>query len=280
VSRKKQIIPVEKAADLVPKMVADPADVLHKHHVFIGLGSLIAILGIVLSLFVTSRTKKIAAAPNTVIEIVQPLKDTVRFSSLATKMALAMPAADIMLTPEVSISAHDGIPVYADGSSIFGLLKRDNVLMTTPLAKFVQTLSKYFSDNKMQALISSGVRSSARQLDIIKERIAEYGQLANFPELKTAAVSDTAKWLSAWQWLTARHVPVNPPADITNDEGSKFGGSLHLKGLAMDVVSDDLDALKQAIEVYKIESEKTRSKGLHISSTLRERDCVHISLTN
>ncbi len=252
----------------------------HKHHVYIGLGSMLAILGIMLSLFVTSRTKRIAAAPSTVIEIPQLHKDSFTYVSFAARLAQAIPQADIMLTPEVSIAAHDGISIYSDGALNFGLLKRDNVQMTAPLAKFAQTLSNYFSVNKMQALITSGVRTSAHQLDIIKERIAEYGQLDNFPGLKSASVADTAKWLSAWQWLKARHVPVNPPADVTNDEGNHVGGSLHLKGLAIDVVSDDLDALKQAIELYKVELEKSHTKGLHISSTLRERDCVHISLAN
>ncbi len=282
-SHKKESILSEKVTDQLPHIAILPFHEPHKHHVFIGIGSLLAILCVILSLFVTSKTKKIAAAQNTVIEIAQPSQavgESNKVESLAARMALALPSGDVMLTPDVSISTHDGIPVYADGAEDFGLLKRDNVQMTTSLAKFAQTLSKYFSVNKMQALITSGVRTSAKQLDIIKERIAEYGQLASFPDLKTASVADTAKWHSAWEWLKARHVPINPPADIANEDGSVVGGSLHLKGLAMDVVSDDLGALKQAIELYKTESEKTHTNGLHISGLVRERDCVHISLAN
>jgi len=233
---------------------------------------MIAVLCVVLSLFWTSKSKKISAAPISVIEIAQaPVIE------LTAAPADTTPIIDPELTG-VTISTHDGIRLYADDSREYGLLKQSNVRLTDELSEFAQTLSKYFADNNLQALITSGVRTSARQLDLIKERITQYGQLAQFPELADAQVSDTAKWLPAWQWLKARHVPVNPPADVAGEDGAKFGGSLHLKGLALDLVADDLDALKLALEGYRT-SKVAGSTDLSIIGLVRERDCVHISLS-
>jgi hypothetical protein len=46
--------------------------------------------------------------------------------------------------------------------------------------------------------------------------------------------------------------------------------------MAMDVVSDDLDALRDALSEF---ASSRQAKGLRVAGLTRERDCVHISLT-
>jgi hypothetical protein len=50
-----------------------------------------------------------------------------------------------------------------------------------------------------------------------------------------------------------------------------------LKGLALDLVSDNLDALKSALQSF-VESRAAQSSPLQVVGLVRERDCVHISL--
>lgn len=100
-----------------------------------------------------------------------------------------------------------------------------------------------------------------------------------FPGLAAASIRDTALWQGAWEWLKVRRVPINPPADYVDDDGKKVGGSLHLKGLALDLVADDLDALKKGLEAFMHSPEHRKQRGLKITGLVREPDCVHISLS-
>jgi hypothetical protein len=201
--------------------------------------------------------------------------------NVAAMSASIAPMAEFIEKSPVSITAKDGLPIMAKLSnnlSAVGIYKRPHVQMTKDMAKLAQDISKYFAENNMQALITSGVRTSKGQLELIKDRIAERGMMAQFPGLATASIKDTAIWESAWEWLKARRVPINPPADYVDDDGKKVGGSLHLKGLAMDLIADDLVALKKGLEQYALSQEHRKRKGLKITGLVLEPDCVHISL--
>lgn len=199
--------------------------------------------------------------------------------SFASACISALPKSDLIVQPLVTISEHDGIPMSNDArANAPGLFKRGYVQMTKDLAAFAKNLSGYFSANNIQGLITSAVRTSTGQLDIIKQRIAERGMSSSFPALASASIRDTSAWIEAWEWLKAHHVPVNPPADYVNEDGSHVSGSLHLKGLAIDVIADDLDGLRDALAGYAESAANNAKKGLHVIGLVRERDCVHISL--
>jgi hypothetical protein len=151
--------------------------------------------------------------------------------------------------------------------------------MTKELAKFSQYLSKYFAENKLHAVITSAVRTSERQLDLIKERIERHGMSSEFPELANAGVADTAKWIKAFEWLKQHRIPVDPPADYTRGDGNSVRGSLHLRGLALDLSGGNLDVLANHLANFWDWSEKHPFDGLKVAGLLREGDCVHISLS-
>lgn len=248
-----------------------------KHHFVVG-GSFAAVLAASLVLLVSGKSRQAQANSENPIEIRLPAV-TAELTALPDLPAIGatllkdIPKSDIIYRPLVTVSVRDGIPVSA-GTGIF---KRPQVQLTRELAGFAKTLSQFFSSNHMQAMITSGVRTGDRQLEIIKERIQAYGMTSEFPGIRTATVRDKSIWEPAWEWLKARHVPVNPPADYVDDEGNRVGGSLHLKGMAVDLVSDDLDALKSALELF-VDSKAAKSSPLQVIGLVRERDCVHVSL--
>ena len=259
-----------------------------KHHIVIGAGGLVVGLSILVMLVIPGKSRKARAGEREIIEIELPavgmqydrtsLSAIPMLPEIGAYVARDLPRAEVQVEEEafatVSISSHDGIPLTAGA----GLYKRQGVMLTDELADFARGLSLYFSRNHLQAMITSGVRTGDRQLDIIKQRIAAYGMTNAFPGLANATVADKGVWSPAWEWLKAHRVPVNPPADYMDDGGNIVGASLHLKGLAIDVVADNLDALKDAIIAYA--NSGRFAGGLRISGLTRERDCVHIALTN
>ena len=260
----------------------------HKHHLVIGAGGLAVTLCILLVLVIPGKSRKARAGEREVIEIVLPatgvqydrtvMPAIPELPEIGEYVTRDLPRAEVQAEeeafPTVSISSHDGIPLTAGA----GLYKRPGVMLTDELADFARDLSIYFSRNHFQAMITSGVRTGDRQLDIIKQRIVAYGMMNAFPGLANATVTDKEIWSPAWEWLKAHRVPVNPPADYMDDGGNMVGASLHLKGLAIDVVADNLDALKDAIIAYA--NSGRFAGGLRILGLTRERDCVHIALTN
>ncbi len=246
-------------------------------------------------LLVSGKTQKLRATDGHIFEISAPQAaaqlavqqasvlsiQLPQLTNVAAMSAAIAPVAEIIERSAVSITSRDGMPIMAklsNNTSAIGIYKRPTVQMTKDMAKLAQDISKYFAENNMQALVTSGVRTNKGQLDLIKDRIAERGMLKNFPGLVAATIKDTALWTGAWEWLKSRRVPINPPGDYVNDDGKKVGGSLHLKGLAMDLIADDLDALKEALQAYMASPEHKKRRGMKITGLVREPDCVHISL--
>jgi hypothetical protein len=261
-----------------------------KRHVFAGYATILATAAFLL---VSGKTQKLRAGEGHTFEISAPATigaakqasvlsiELPQLTNIAAMSAAIAPGAEIIERSPVSITAKDGLPIMAklsNNTAGVGIYKRPAVQMTKDMAKLAQDISKYFAENNMQALVTSGVRTNKGQLELIKDRIAERGMMRNFPALATATIKDTAIWTEAWEWLKARHVPINPPGDYVNDDGQKVGGSLHLKGLAMDLVADDLDALKMALQSYMASPEHKKRRGMKITGFVREPDCVHISL--
>lgn len=255
-----------------------------KRHVFAGYATIVATAAFLL---VSGKTQKLRAGEGHTFEISAPKQATVlsiqlpQLTNIAAMSAAIAPAAEIIERSPVSITSKDGLPIMAKLSNNVagvGIYKRPTVQMTKDMAKLAQDISKFFAENNMQALVTSGVRTNKGQLELIKDRIAERGMMKNFPALASASIKDTAVWTEAWEWLKARHVPINPPGDYVNDDGQKVGGSLHLKGLAMDLIADDLDALKTALQSYMASPAHRTRRGMKITGLVREPDCVHISL--
>lgn len=246
-----------------------------KHHFVVG-GSFAALLVVALVLLVSGKSRQAQATSERPMEIRLPATEATilpELPAVGAGLLKDIPKSDIIYHPLVTLTVRDGIPL-SGGAGIF---KRPTVQLTRELAGFAKSLSQYFAANRMQAMITSGVRTGDRQLEIIKERIQQYGVASEFPGILSAELRDKNIWEPAWEWLKARHVPVNPPADYIKDDGNKVGGSLHLKGLALDLVSNNLDALKTAVESF-VDSKSAKSSGMQIVGIVRERDCVHISL--
>lgn len=255
-----------------------------KRHVFAGYATILATAAFLL---VSGKSQKLQAGEGSIFEITAPKQASVlsielpQLTNVAALSAAIAPVAEVIERSAVSITAKDGLPITAklsNNTSAAGIYKRPHVQMTKDMAKLAQDISKYFAENNMQALVTSGVRTNKGQLELIKDRIAERGMMKSFPGLASATIRDTALWTGAWEWLKTRRVPINPPADYVGEDGKKIGGSLHLKGLAMDFIADDLDALKTALQAYMASPEHRKRRGLKITGLVREPDCVHISL--
>lgn len=153
-----------------------------------------------------------------------------------------------------------------------GLNLNSEVALTDRLAAVAHAFDRYLDAHGEYAIITSGYRSPATQLDIIKERIDEHDASSRFPKLDDASVADIHVWLRAWRWLAHRHVPVNAPLAV---DGANV--SMHTKGRAMDFISSNLDRMRDMLAGFA-RSKYAREAPLHITAIVREPGCVHINL--
>ncbi|HET6402726.1 MAG TPA: hypothetical protein VFH95_15180 [Candidatus Kapabacteria bacterium] len=153
-----------------------------------------------------------------------------------------------------------------------GLSMNSEVILTGKLAAVAHAFDEYLDAHGEFAIITSGKRTPQNQLDIIKQRIDERNADSKFPNLDEATVADTKIWLRAWHWLIRRHVPVNAPAAV---DGADV--SMHLKGRAMDFISDNLDQMRAMLAGFA-RSKYAQEAPLHITAIVREPGCVHINL--
>jgi hypothetical protein len=175
----------------------------------------------------------------------------------------------------IPLTKHDGIPVIAKKRSSGGaaIVKRAGVQLTKKQAGFVTRLGQYLKSVGEHAVITSGARSPEHQLGIIKSKIREVGATGQFPELRRATVKRTSTWMRAWEYLRARHVPVNAPASA----GGEAATSNHIKGLAVDLISGSLDHLRDLITGFA-HSIFAKKSPLQVASIAREPGCVHVNL--
>lgn len=176
----------------------------------------------------------------------------------------------------IPLAKHDGIPVagkkhFSAGHS--GVVKRSGVQLTAKQAVFVKKFGQYLKSVGETAMVTSGARSPQHQLSIIKAKVRAIGATRKFPELRHATVKKTSTWLRAWNYLRARHVPVNAPSSA-NGEAS---ASNHIKGMAVDFIAGSLDHLVSLIHGFSRSSFAMLSP-LHVTTIAREPGCVHVNL--
>jgi hypothetical protein len=176
-----------------------------------------------------------------------------------------------------AITERNGIPITTvrdEPVANVGISMNPEVVLTDSLVGVAKAFNTYLLAHQEFAVITSGKRTSEGQLDIIKERIAERGADSKFPRLEDATVANTKIWLRAWEWLRRRRVPVNAPAEVP---GAQVRTSMHLKGLAMDFISDNLDHTRAMLADFA-HSKYASAAPLHIIGIVREPGCVHINL--
>ncbi len=227
---------------------------------------------------ISGKSRRAQAADRSIIDIPLPTQSQLAYVARLTaesdlRWSLAdLPARSSALLDKAPEPLEPAIPIGGGA-----LTARPGVIMTKDLANFANGLSTFCAQHHLAVTITSGVRSGEGQLEIIKQKIAGAGMMHAFPGLMTASVSDRASWEPAWQWLKRRRFPVNPPADCVKRDGTEAGASLHVKGLALDVISNNLDALTRSL--VKFASTPEAYGALRMTSLTRERDCVHIALT-
>lgn len=176
----------------------------------------------------------------------------------------------------ITITKRDGIPVVGKrhANAHIGVVKRAGVQLTAKQAVFVKKLGQYLKSVGETAVVTSGVRSPQHQLAIIKDRVHSIGASRKFPELRHATAQRPSTWLRAWQYLRARHVPVNAPSSA----GGEASASNHIKGLAVDFIGGSLDRLASLVREFS-HSSLAMLSPLHVASIAREPGCVHVNLT-
>lgn len=246
----------------------------HKQRgLFFGVGSLVLVLYFAIILFVSGKSTKAHADEGNIV--------TVQAPSAASENPSAEPAA--AARPDVSkmqvkIDLNDGLPVTSSPNVPAveaGISKRPEVMLTEHQASFVKNLSQFFEQIGKYAIVTSGTRSSESQLELIKDRIEENGVSEKFPKLEDASMADTSVWLKAWQWLRAKHVPINAPAEV---KGVAVKTSMHLKGLAVDLISTNLSQLRSWVARY-MSSPVAKQSKIKIAAIVLEPGCVHLNIT-
>ncbi|HWF45298.1 MAG TPA: hypothetical protein VG537_11710 [Candidatus Kapabacteria bacterium] len=262
----------------------------HRPHIVIGASSLVAVLSILTVLVISGKSRKALANRPGVIELTMPDQSQMRYlaelqayniihaASLSSSANENSEQADSVIQEALSGRAGRGAvspAVYSTFSKLTG------VMLTPELSDFAEGLTSYLTSQGISVTITSGVRSGERQLELVKQRIAAYGMMSAFPGLTSASLEDKSAWAPAWEWLKAHHIPVDPPADFVDNNGNVISSSLHLKGLAIDLVAGNLDVLSRAIVRYANSGlEATAAGELRMTGITRERDCVHIALTH
>ena len=228
----------------------------------VGFGVFVMALSIATVLLIAGKSTKVRADDSSVIYIESP--------------SIPSSAASINLPPEIT-KLQDEIPTTVERNvpiSDVGISKNSEVNLTDAQAAFVKAFNDYLVSKGNYAIVTSGKRTSDQQLNIIKDRVEERGASSKFPRLEDATVADTKIWLKAWQWLRRKHVPVNAPAAVP---GADVATSMHLKGLAIDFISSDLDRLRNWLASFAHSSYAKESK-LQVAAIVREPGCVHVNL--
>ncbi|HWF43050.1 MAG TPA: hypothetical protein VG537_00255 [Candidatus Kapabacteria bacterium] len=228
----------------------------------VGFSVFVLALSVALVLLIAGKSTKLRADDSSVIYLQSPTK-------ILSVVSLKMPPAISKLQDEIPTTVERNVPV-----SDIGICKNAEVNLTDAQAAFVKAFNDYLISKGDYAIVTSGKRTSDQQLNIIKERVDERGASSKFPKLEEATIADTKIWLKAWQWLRRKHVPVNAPAAVP---GADVAPSMHLKGLAIDFISSDLDNLRSWLASF-IHSPYAKESKLQIVAIVREPGCVHVNL--
>ncbi|GEM_PF-2192793 len=231
------------------------------------IGSFVLALSLGIALLISSHAAVFTNSPMLDQSHTLAVAQWVTDSTTSDQAAISnQPAID---SNGIEITLDHNLPV--ENASIS---RNPEVVLTSSQAKVVKAFGDYLNAHDAFAIVTSGKRTSEQQLDIIKERISEHGADSKFPHLEQATLADTKIWLRAWQWLRRKHVPVNAPAEVP---GADVRTSMHLKGLAIDFISDNLDHLRSMLADFS-RSKYATEAPLKITGIVREPGCVHINL--
>lgn len=132
-----------------------------------------------------------------------------------------------------------------------------NDLLTTTIC----TLDDEFEIVDVRAMVTSGIRTAQKQLDIIVDKSKRHGIDKDFPEILIATVDNVESWINAWGKLLVLQDVVNPPLpakapfDYVRPDGQKRNAgnfidiSNHMKAHSFDIARADLDIITGIIQV-------------------------------
>jgi hypothetical protein len=173
------------------------------------------------------------------------------------------------------------------------LVVKPDVVMTAVIAPVIARAEAYFKKRNLKAFVTSGFRSSERQLKVIRGFLQTKGLSAKYPEAMTCKLEDKNEkgeylWQMAWSNLLNIGVIINPPLRARclmdyykngrNLKGAMFPPTAHANGTCFDVggngngVEDEAAALQEAID--------DKIPGLVSIVIERENNCVHCNCTS
>jgi hypothetical protein len=152
------------------------------------------------------------------------------------------------------------------------LIVRSGVKLTPIIEPVICALDKYFEAINKKALVTSGERNPADQLQIIRGYLLNKGLKDQFHEAFSKGVDDKVvtetygeiyTWQLGWSKLLNIGVIINPPKQAAclldylrngvNKKGLIINGSPHFRGTAFDIggndngISDELPAIQKAL---------------------------------
>jgi hypothetical protein len=157
-----------------------------------------------------------------------------------------------------------------------------SVILTDELDKVISGIDGYFFNNP--ETVTSGLRTSADQLRIIRKYLVSKGLDKQYPEAMTCAIDGKLPdgeyiWQKGWSALLSVGVIINPPYSAKclmdywrsgkNKKGTLIGMSPHTRGTAFDLSGlDSLPVVKKLLADGKIKSYLVE----------RENSCIHVDI--
>jgi peptidoglycan hydrolase-like protein with peptidoglycan-binding domain len=150
------------------------------------------------------------------------------------------------------------------------------VQLSPAIETALRGLDEHFKRANLRVTLTSGVRSTEKQLSIIREQAIKRGIDKKYPSIRTATVDNISSWQGAWEELLHVHkYIVNPPKQVESRiDGHVYPISPHMAGTAMDFSGADLDRIASAVKSYC-------SAGGVVSQILIERTngAVHVGVS-
>lgn len=133
------------------------------------------------------------------------------------------------------------------------LTVKAGVVLNDLLTSTICDLDNEFGIVDVRAVVTSGIRTTQKQLSIIVEKAKLHGIDKEFPEILVATVDNVDSWIKSWGKLLVLQDVVNPPIparapfDYVKPNGDKRNAgtlidiSNHQKAHSFDIGKADLD---------------------------------------
>lgn len=170
---------------------------------------------------------------------------------------------------------------------------KNDVKLNTTLISVIEGMEPEFERAKLEAWVTSGIRTSEDQLNTIIAYVKRYKVDAEFPEVLKCGVTDTIDfghtkiytWQRAWSKLLNIGVIINPPRPAKclfdyyrngiNKKGVMINYSPHFYEKAFDIGGGLDHDITNELEIAKICLDK-RVPGMKGYLAERKNNCVHI----